>query len=315
MPNLVTAPRKWKNKALLMKLEATYGTDSNPAGATDWIEARNVTLTPMDVDKVERNIILPYMGNAGSILVGFWAKLSFDVALVGSGTAGTAPKWSSVMLAAGTAQTIVATTSVAYNLISQTFPSIVGYMNIDGVLHKLLGMRGNCKGSMAAKDTPKLSFDFDALYVTPVTGAMPTVTRTGWSVEEGVNSLNTQAASINGVDLAWSSFDFDFGNKISRIDVPGPQKEISITDRSPTASVTVIAPDLATFNPFAIAESNNAVTMTVAHGSVVGKKIRADLQVKVIDVAYDQVDDLTAYKLTLEPTPVVGNDEIALTCL
>jgi len=315
VPNIVTTPRKWKNKALLMKLETDYGVDTNPAGTTDWIEARNVSLTPMDVDKVDRDITLPYFGSAGSVLVGFWAKLSFDVALVGSGTAGAAPKWSTPMLAVGTAQTIVAATSVAYNLISQAFGSVVGYINIDGVLHKLLGMRGNCKGSMAAKGTPKLSFDFDALYVTPVVGAMPVVTRTGWQIEEGVNSVNTQAASVNGTNLAWSAFDWDFGNKITRIDLPGPQKEISITDRAPTASVTVLAPDLVTFNPFAIAESNAVVAATINHGSVDGKKVRVDLLAKIVDVAYDQVEELTAYKLTLQPTPVVGNDEIALTCL
>jgi hypothetical protein len=298
-----------------MKLETTYGVDSTPAGATDWIEARDVTLTPMDADKVDRNIVLPYYGNAGSILTGFWAKLSFNVALVGSGTAGTAPKWSAPMLACSTAQTIVATTSVAYNLVSQNQSSVVGYMNIDGVLHKLLGMRGNCKGSMAKKDIPKLMFDFDALYVTPVTGAAPAVTRTGWAIEEGINSVNTAAATINAVSLAWSSFEWDFGNQVSRVDMPGPQKVIDIGGRQPSASITVLAPDLGVFNPFTLAESNSAVPMIVNHGSVGGKKIRVDLQAKVTDVAYEEIDGMTGYKLTLEPTPNAGNDELALTCL
>lgn len=315
MANLITAPRKWKNKALLMKAEATYGTDSNPAGATDWIEARNVQLTPIDPEKVERNIELPYMGNAGSVLTGFWAKLSFEVAMVPSGTAGTAPKWSVPMLAAGTAQTITAATSVAYNLISSAFPSAVGYMNIDGVLHKLLGQRGNVKCSMSAKATGKLMFDFDALYVTPAAGIMPTVTRTGWQVEEGINSVNSGPASVNGINLPWSAFDWDFGQKISRIDLPGPQKEIAIVDRTPSSSLTVLAPDLLTFNPFAIAEASTVIPVSVPHGSVAGKKIKTDIQARIINVGYDQIEGMAAYKLTLEPTPVAGNDEIALTCL
>jgi hypothetical protein len=314
-PNLVTSPRKWKNKLLLLKLETTYGVDSTPTGAADWVETRDLTLTPMEADKVDRNIVLPYYGNAGSILTGFWAKLSFNVALVGSGTAGTAPKWSPAMLACGTAQTIVATTSVAYNLVSQGQVSVVGYMNIDGVLHKLLGMRGNCKGSMAKKDTPKLMFDFDALYVTPVTGAAPAVTRSGWAIEEGINSVNTAPATINAASLAWSSFEWDFGNQISRVDMPGPQKEIVIGDRKPSASITVLAPDLAVFNPFTIAESNAAVPMTINHGSVGGKKIRVDLQAKIVDVSYEEIDGMAGYKLGLEPTPAAGNDELALTCL
>jgi hypothetical protein len=315
MPNLVTAPRKWRSKALLLKLETTYGVDSTPTGAANWIEARNISLTPIDADKVQRDIELPYAGNAGSVLVSFWAKLSFDVAMIPSGTAGTAPKWDPAMLACGTASTTVATTSVAYNLVSAAYPSVVGYMNIDGVLHKLLGMRGNAKASMAAKGTPKLSFDFDALYVTPATGAMPTVTRTGWPIEEGVNSVNTGPATINAIPLAWSALDWDFGQKVGRIDLPGPQKEIVLSDRTPSASVTVLAPDLATFNPFTIAESNIIVPVSVTHGSVGGKKIKVDLQARISNVAYDQVEGMAAYKLTLEPAPVVGNDEVALTCL
>jgi hypothetical protein len=313
--NLITSPRKWRLKALLLKLETSYGVDSTPSGAADWIEARNIQLTPIDADKVQRDIELPYAGNAGSVLVGFWAKLSFDVAMIPGTAIGTAPKWNAAMLAAGTASTVTAGTSVAYNLVSSAYPSVVGYLNIDGVLHKLLGMRGNAKASMATKGTPKLSFDFDALYVTPATGTMPTVTRTGWPVEEGVNSVNTGPASINGVALSWSALDWDFGQKVSRIDLPGPQKEIVLSDRSPSASVTVLAPDLATFNPFAIAESNAIVPISATHGSVAGKKTKVDLQARIANVAYDQVEGMAAYKLTLEPAPVAGNDEIALTCL
>lgn len=316
MPNLVTTPLRWKSKALLLKLEATYGVDSTPTGAANWIEARNLQLTPIDADKVQRDIELPYGGNAGSVLVGFWAKLSFDVAMIPSGVAGTAPKWDPAMLACGTASTITATTSVAYNLVSSAYPSVVGYLNIGNVLHKLLGMRGNAKASMAAKGTPKLSFDFDALYVTPATGGMPTVTRTGWPIEEGVNSINTGPATINGIALAWSALDWDFGQKTSRIDLPGPQKEIMLSlDRTPSASITVLAPDLAVFNPFAIAESNAIVPFSATHGSVAGRKTKTDMQARISNVAYDQVEGMAAYKLTLEPAPVVGNDEIALTCL
>lgn len=315
MPNLISSPRSWKSKALLLKLEATYGVDSNPAGATDWIEARNMKLTPIDPDTVQRDVELPYEGNAGSVLVGFWAKLSFDVAMIPSGVVGTAPKWNAAMLACGTASTVTAATSVAYNLVSAAYPSVVGYLNISGVLHKLLGMRGNAKASLQAKGTPKLSFDYDALYVTPVVGAMPTVTRTGWPIEEGVNSANSGPATINGVALSWSALDWDFGQKTSRIDLPGPQKEIMLSGRTPSASVTVLAPDLPSFNPFTLAESNLVVPFSAIHGSVAGKKIKTDMQVQVTNVEYDQIEGKAAYKLTMAPAPVVGNDEIALTCL
>lgn len=315
MSNLITATRKWRSKALLVKTEPVYGDDAVPTGAANWIEARNVQLTPMDTDKVQRNIDLPYKGNAGTILVGFWAKLSFDVAMAPSGIVATAPKWGPLMLACGTAETIVAATSVVYNLVSANYSSVTGYMNIAGVLHKLQGMRGTVKGKISAKGTPMLSFSFDGVYATPGLGALPTVTRTGWAVEEGVNSVNTGPATINGIALAYSTLDWDFGNKIGRIDLPGPQREITITDGAPTASLTVLAPDVATFNPFALAEAATVMPVSTVHGSAAGRRIKTDIQARIIGVEYDQIEGNAAYKLMLDPVPVAGNDEIALTCL
>jgi hypothetical protein len=220
-----------------------------------------------------------------------------------------------LMLACGTAETTVATTSVAYNLVSSNFGSLVAYMNIDGVLHKLLGMRGNVKGKQNAKGTPMVSFSFDAVYVTPVEGALPAVVRTGWMIEEGVNSVNTGPVTINAVPLAYSTLEWDFGNKIGRIDLPGPQREVTIDDRTPTASIMVLAPALDVFNPFLLAEAGTTVPLSTVHGSSLGKKTRTDMQVRITGVDYDQIEGSTAYKLTLDPVPVAGNDEIALTCL
>lgn len=311
MPNLIT-PRRWRNKAVLIKPEATYGVDAIPTGAANWIEARNVVLTPMDNDKVARNIDLPYLGNSGNIIVTSWAKLTFDVALAGSGTAGTSPKWAPLLLACGTAETLTATTSAAYNLVSSNFGSVCAYINIDGAQHALLGGRGEVKGKIAAKGTPTLSFSFDFQYVVPAPQAAPAVTRTGWPIEEGSNSANTLPLSINGVALPLSQLDWSFGNKVSRMDLPGPQKEIVISDRAPQATATVLATDLGTFNPFTLASSGAVVPVTTTHGSAAGKKIQLNMLCRVLDANYDKIDDMLAYKLTLEPTPVVGNDEIAM---
>lgn len=315
MANLLTQPRKWRSKAVLVKSEVTYGVDSTPTGAANWIEARNVSLSPMDVDKVDRNIVMDTLGTGGSIIVSQWAKLSFDVALAPSGTLGNAPKWASLIMATGFAETVSAGVSVTYNLISSNFGSLCAYMYIGDVLHKLLGMRGELKVKQNAKGTPMMTVSYDAVYVTPVDGAMPAVTKTGWAIEEAVNSKNTSPISVNAVNLAYSEFEWGLGNKISRLDLPGPQYEIAINDRSPTASIKVLAPTLAVFNPYALAESGVTVPISVTHGSAAGKKIKTDLKARIVGVDYDSIEDLTAYKLTLSPVPVAGNDEVTLTCL
>lgn len=313
MSNLIATPRQWRTKALFFKLETAYNVDSNPTGLLNFIEARNISFTPMESERADRNIDLPYMGSSGSVLISTWAKLGFDIAVAPSGVVGTAPKWGPLLQACGMAETVTVGESVVYNIVSNVFSSATAYMYIDNVLHKLSGMRGEVKAKMS-KGIPLLSFAFDACYVTPVTGVMPNVDRTGWTKEEAVNSVNTSPVTLDGVPLSFSEFDWALGQKIVRSDNPG-QKEIQITDRKPTSSITVLAPSLAVFNPFLLNETNANVVLTTTHGTVAGKQVKTDLLVQIAGVEYAQIEGLTGYKLTLEPTPVTGNDEVTLTCL
>jgi hypothetical protein len=312
MPNILTSPRFWDKKAVILKAETSYGTDAVPTGAANYIEARNVSLTSIDIESAERNIILPTMGSSGKINASLWAKLSFEFALAGSGAAGTAPKWAPAVMGCGFAETVVAATSATYNLVSSGFSSLTAYLNIDGVVYKFVGARGELKCSLSAKGIPMATVELQSVYATPVAGAMPALTKTGWAVEEAVNAVNTSYLTVNGVNLAFSALEFSTGNQISRIDLPGPQREVAIVDRSPQASATVLAPDLATFNPYTLAEQNTAILISNTHGSAAGKKVKADLKGKIVGIGEDQVDGLLAYRLSFSLEPVAGNDEITL---
>ena len=315
MANLLTAPRFWKKKLVLIKGEATVGTDAAPTGLANWIEARDITLTPFDVETAERNIIQEYFGNGGKLIVGKYAKLSFSAALVGPGVAGTAPKIGPALLACGFAETLTVGTSAAYNLVSGAIGAITAYINIDGTRHKLVGSRGNVSFSLSAKNIPLLKFEFDSVYVSPDESAIPTIDRSGWPMEEAVTAATTLAMTIDGVDLVFSQFDFNLGNQLKRINLPGPQVEVAIIDRKPTANVSVLAPALAAFDPFHLAETGGTLSLTTTHGTVAGKKVKVDAKVRIIGADYDNIDEMLGYKLTLEPIPVSGNDELALTYL
>lgn len=310
--NILTSPRSWAKKAILSKLEATYAVDATPTGAVDWVEARNVNFTPMDVTSTERNIELPYFGDSGEVLTGFWAKLSYDIALAPSGTLGTAPKWGKDLMACGFAETITAGASVEYNLVSESFSSETKYINIDGTLHSLLGVRGNAKFKFEEEGIPMMSLAYDCIYVDPVAGLMPSVTRTGWMIEEGVNAANTTKADIDGVGFAFSSLEFDLGYKVERLNLPGPQVEVRLASRKVTGSITVLAPELATFNPFTKAKDAPTVPLTVTHGTVAGKKVQVNLKVRLGAPEYTQIKGLVGYKIPFTGTPVSGNDEFSL---
>jgi len=312
MSNVLTSPRVWRLKTLVFKTETAYGTDAIPDGLLNWIEARNLSLTPMDVERADRNIEMPYMGNSGSVAISTWVKLSFDIALAPSGTVGTAPKWGPLLMACGMAETTTVGESVAYNLVSNAFSSATAYMIIDNVLHRITGMRGEVKAKMS-KGIPMLSFAFDGCYVAPVTGAAPAIDRSGWTIEEAVNSVNTTPVTIAGVPLSFSEFEWALGQTIARADNPG-QREIMITGRKPTSSITVLAPALAVFDPFAMTQANTVVELATTHGTAAGKKVTTTMNVRIAGAEYAQIEGMVAYKLTLEPEPLLGNDELSLLC-
>ena len=312
MANILATPRFWRKKAVVLKSEVTYSTDPTPTGAANWFEARNVSLTAFDAEVAERNIDQPYLGVGGKIITAKWSKLSFDIALAGSGVAGTAPKWGPMMLACGYAETLVALTSATYNLISTAFGSCTAYLEVDGTLHKFIGSRGNVKVSITAKGIPVLKVELTSLYTAPVAGTIAGIVKTGWTYEEASNAVNTGKVTLNSVDLAFSTLEYDTGNQIARISLPGPQLEVAITDRKPSLNLTVLAPALATFDPYALAVAGTVVPLTNIHGVGAGNQLSSTIQMRVTGVTEDQVEGMLAYKITGEPTPVSGNDEITL---
>ncbi len=305
--------RFWKKKAILLKLETVYGTDPAP-GAADWVEARNVALSPYEADVEDRNIVQPYMGNGSKLITGQRLKLSFDVALAASGAAGTAPKIGTLLRTCGWAETVTAATKVEYSLISEAFESAAFYINIDGVLHKGLGVRGTSSGKLD-KGIPLLHVELTALFVAPTDAAPPVVDRTGWPTEKPVNSINTLVCTLNGVDSWYSKFEFAQGNQVVHDDFPGGYQAISIKDRQPTASTSILAPLLAVFNPYTLAEAATNIPVQVVHGATAGNKVQVDLKTRITGVAYEDIGGSAGYALTLSPDPVAGDDEMKLTFL
>ena len=269
--------RYWKKKAVLFKLETVYGTDPLPTGAADWLEARNVTLTPYEADTQDRSIVQPYMGNGSKLIVSTRQKLSFDLALAGSGALGTAPKIGKVMRACGFAETITAGTKVEYTLISDSFESATFYINIDGVLHKGIGARGTCSFKLDGKSIPLLHVELTSLYFAPIDDAPPVVDRSGWPTEKPVNSKNTLICKLNAVDSWYSKFETNVANQVSHDDLPGGYEVIKIGDRQPTASITMLAPTLAVFDPFSLATAATNFPLQVVHGTADGEKVQVDL--------------------------------------
>ena len=320
MPNVVTAPQLFKTKTLFAAVESTYGTAPVIAGA-NWAEARNVSITPFEAQVVDRGIVLPYKGRKAGLAGTPNVKITFDIAMAPSGTAGTAPKWAPLLLGCGWAETVVATTSVTYNLVSTGEQSLtLAYFDADNK-RLITGVRGSVSFKFPKGGIPLMSFSFTGIYNAPVVAsgadAMPAVVRTGWTDEQLVDSRYTTGNINTGtaIPLAFSEFNVDQANDVKYIDLPGPQTTVVIADRAPTGSISLLAPPLATLNVYALVANNTAFTASAVHGTGAGKVATLSVKARATGVSAVEIDSFKGYQLTIQPEPVLaaGNDEISLT--
>jgi hypothetical protein len=276
-------PRYTRNTVLLAKVEAAYGTDSTPTGAEAMLCSKP-QLTPLNAQNVPRDVNLGYMGSKEHLVGSRFMEMSFDIELVGSGTAGTGPAWGDLMLACGWSETETATIRVDYVLVSSAFQSASLYWYDDGLLHKMLGARGTVTIKAIAGQIPVLSFSFKGLYTVPTAAANATPSYTAFKIPEVVTEANTLDLTLGGTHAtavapaiatgtAYPSQGIEFMQSASVEHVPLLGGEtIEITGREPTCrfSLELTAAQEATAMAAVTAATLTSVGMV--HGTTAGYK-------------------------------------------
>lgn len=307
------APIYWKTKIIAAKIETTEGTDAGPTGS-DAILGMNVKLSPMQGQDVKRDLELAYFGDTGSVPLDLHAKLSFEVELAGSGTAGTAPAWAALLRACAIAQTVSAGTSVTYNPITTGQESVTLHFFVGATKFALVGARGTATIDMSSSAIPKIKFEFTGLYTTPAEGTRPTPIYTAWKRPEAVTTDNTPTVEIDGTALVMRSFSLDLGNMVEPRFLVG-SKGVLITGKEEKVKCQVEAVPLTTFDPFTLAETQAELDVTIVHGTQAGNIVtfnapKAQMQ-RPDDLA--TVQDITEWPLNLVPVPGSGADQWTLT--
>lgn len=308
----LTPKRYWRKLALLAKIETDYGVDVVPTGAANAILANQVTLQPMAGQEVRRDLMRPYLGNQGAILVGDYVELQFSVELAGSGAAGTAPGYGALLRCCGMAETIVAATSVTYQPVSAAYESASLYANLDGVNHKLLGARGTFTVNPSPNGIPHIAFTIRGLLVAAVDVALPAVTLTAFQTPVPVTKANTPTFTLHGAALIGESLTLDLGNTVEVRNLIG-EDSIQIVDRQSTGSAVVEAKSIATKDWFGIARAHTRAALAFVHGTVAGNIIELNApKVQIGRPTYGQTQGITNLTLPLMLTSDAGDDELAI---
>jgi hypothetical protein len=304
--------QRWNTKILLAKIEATYGTDSVPVAATDAILAREVALTPMEGSDVSRDLETPWMGPDATLPAELHARLSFRVELAGSGTAGTAPRWSALMRACGCAEVISAGISVTYNPVTDAHQSVTFYLWIGGTRYVLRGARGTARIEISAQGIPYIVFEFWGLFSQPTDVARTSPTLTGWPAPQLASDTNTPTFTLGGADHILRSLTFNLGNTVEpRLLINS--EEMWITDKAETVEWQMEAVPLATWNPYALAAAQTTVAAIIAHGVGAGRVCTLNLpRLQVQRPQVTGAQNIKEWSLRGIPLPNAGNDQWTL---
>ena len=302
-----------RKRLLLAKIESTYGTDPTPA-ATDAVLVSALSVQPLQLELKDRELILGYLGNTEMVVGQRLVSVSFDVEIAGSGTAGTAPKWSALMQACGFSETIVAVTSVTYAPVSASFKGVTLYFFADGVRHKVTGCRGTWSMALETGEIPKISFSFTGIFNAPTDETQPSPTFSNQADPVVVNSANTATLQVHGYAACLSAFSLDLANETPFRQLAGCTQQVMITDRKPEGEVTIEAPTIAAKNYFSSASTQTAGQFSWVHGTTGGNIITFTAPTCTLgSPEYEDNDGIIMLKLPFMPQPTAaGNDEFTL---
>ena len=133
-------PKLTRLRTLLAKMQPTSGVDSVPTGAANAILCRNLDVSPIEGGTVARDLIRGFFGNSEQLTVAVFSKITFEVELAGSGTAGTAPAYGPLLRACAFSETILAAPVTGAAVAGSTTTTIVLAATASAVNDAYIGM-------------------------------------------------------------------------------------------------------------------------------------------------------------------------------
>jgi len=304
-----------RRQLLLAEAEVTYGVDPTPTAGSNAILVRNIEVTPLEADTVNRELIRPYLGQSEQLLAQTRVLINFEVELAGSGAAGTAPAYGPLLEACAMTETVVASTSVTYAPNSDTSPgSVTIYFNNDGVLHKATGCRGTFTLNCAVGEIPTIAFEFTGIYNAPSDSALGTPTYANQADPVVFKNGNTTGFQVFSYAGCLQSFSLEMANEIIYRELVGCTKQVLVTNRAPAGEVMIEAVTMATHNFFNDATGSSTGNLTFQHGQTAGNIVTFTAgQIDLGNPSYSDEDGIQMLTLPYIATPTdSGNDELEL---
>jgi hypothetical protein len=302
----------WRNRLALVKSESTYGTSSSPA-ATDALLFTELDVEPLAMELLERETIQAYMGNRASVVGQRSVPVKATVEMAGSGTAGTAPRYGPLLKACGLSETIVSSTSVTYAPVSSGFSSYTMDFHIDnGSRQAITGIRGTGEFSLTTGEPPTIAFDQMGIFAAPGALSRPSETYSNQAAPVAVNADNTATVTVHGFSACMTQFNLSIGNEMVFEQKAGCSKQVRLTERKTSGSITIELPAFATKDFIAIASAQTQGAITWTHSGGAGNIITFLASYCAFDApTFEDGDSVTHVTLPFRCLPSTGNDEFS----
>lgn len=242
-----------QRKQLAIKIETTEGTDAVPADVDVVAPVYDLEYTP-SVEENERDNVQASLSRIKQVSGQQSATMSFSLELKGSGTAGTIPTHlAEALQACGMAETIVASTSVAYNPISLDTKTVtlemkIGDSSTNFKSFKILGARGNVRLVAIKGQIVLVEFEFTGVYVEPTDTTAFTTPSPG-QTPEAFLSASIEFQTLAALKIA--NCTLDLGNEVTMrndVNTASGHFAAAIVNRAPVGSIDPEEELLATAN-------------------------------------------------------------------
>ena len=305
--------KNWDKKLILLKAEATEGTDAAPTNAADALRVLNYQPNFMDADGKVRNIEKAYFGADPVAMANFKRGATFDLEIHGGGAAGTAPQWMNALRFAGfAAPTLSAGVSATLNPTS-TVPSASHWAYIDDLLLKTVGARASVGYTVEDDEIPV--FNYTLLGRPPVTlieeAAPGAPTLTGVADPVIASSENT-TFTLDGFAVPLRRMTMNANVDLQFRSLIGPQDRVAYRDRNWNGQIVIEVPSLAAKNYFEKIRPGTTMASELEHGTVAGNIVaitHPKLQISG-NVELSEEQGILMATLPVTALPVNGNDEV-----
>lgn len=306
------------NEVILAKAETTYGTDPTPTVSANAVLVQNVSFQAEGLRMNERPAVRANIGQLQQVFGGQLGRLTFEVEVKGSGTAGTVPELDVLLRGAGMGVTTVASTSNTYKPISTAHESITLWWYEGGrKKHVLNGARGTWTLRLVAGGIAVFSFEFVGHYTNPADISQPSPTYLS-GVPRAALSM---AVSLGGVtSMICREWSISANNVIAMppsVAAADGYGEIQITGRDVAGEVVIDAELASVIDVDAQLAAGTGLTfLSGTLGSTAGNRFSVTGATNGLYWRDRQIGEADGMRIRTLPFGIVesssGNDEVAL---